>query len=96
MPIIPYILRWIPYLGDAIVGLGGISPYLGTIVEISIRFLIMKLLLISVNMYNGINIEKSCTKKYPGYYAIITMIIGIIINILIESDKVPLIPLENA
>ena len=96
MPLIPYILRWIPYFGDAIISLGGISPYLGTVVEILVRFLIMKLLFIFVNMYNGINIAKSCKVNYKIYYPIIAIVIGLVINVLIESNKVPLIPLENA
>ena len=96
MPLIPYILRWIPYFGDAIVSLGGISPYLGTVVEVLVRFLIMKLLFVFVNMYNGINIAKSCKVNYKIYYPIIAIVIGLVINVLIESNKVPLIPLENA
>ena len=94
MPLIPYVFRWIPYLGDTIVSLGGISPYLGTVVEILVRFLIMKLLFIFINMYNGINIVKSCKVNYKIYYPVIVIVIGLVINILIESNKVPLIPLE--
>ena len=94
IPLLPYATKWIPYLGDSIITLGGISPLLGLILEIVVKMLGIMLIYVFVNMLNGRSIKKSCKQTFRKKTVVVVSIVSLMTYIIIESGRVPLFPLD--
>ena len=94
IPLLPYATKNIPYLGDSIATLGGISPLLGLILEVLVKMLGIMILYIFVNMINGIDIKKSCKKTFKTKTVVVVSIVSLMTFIIVESGRVPLFPLD--
>jgi hypothetical protein len=92
MPLLPFITTWLPYIGTMTTTLGGISPLMGILFEALIRMSCIMTVYVFVNMYNGRNINKSCRQVYNYKQIAAVLFAGLILNILIETGRQPLIP----
>jgi hypothetical protein len=91
--LLPFITTKVPYLGDFITTMGGISPYMGMLFEAVVKMSCIMTIYMIMNMVNGTSIQKSCRRKYTTTQVSVVMIVSLILNLLIETGRVPLIPL---
>ena len=93
IPLLPFITTKIPFLGDFITTMGGISPYMGILFETIVKMACIMTIYMMINMANGVSINSSCNKIYTSSQVAMVIIISMVINLLIETGRVPLIPL---
>jgi hypothetical protein len=91
MPLIPFIISKFSSIGNIITSAGTISPPMGILVETIVRMGCIMTMYMFVNMYNGMNIKKSCVKKYPQKIILIGLILSFAINIIIETNRTSII-----
>jgi hypothetical protein len=94
MPLLPFVTTWLPYIGPMTTTLGGISPLMGILFESLIKMSCIMTIYMFVNMYNGRKIKKSCKQTYNYKQIVAVIFIGLIMNILIETGRAPLIPFD--
>ena len=93
IPLLPFITTKIPYLGDFVTTMGGISPYMGILFETIVKMACIMTIYMMINMANGMSINSSCTKIYTSSQLAMVITISMVINLLVETGRVPLIPL---
>ena len=94
MPLLPFVTTWLPYIGSMTTTLGGISPLMGILFEALIKMSCIMTVYMFINMYNGRNIKRSCKQKYDYKQIAAVLFAGLIINILIETGRAPIIPFD--
>jgi len=82
-------------VGDTTRSLGGVSPMMSVAFESLIKMACFMTVYVFMNMYYGQNIKKSCKQEYSTKTIGIIILVGLILNILIETGKVPVLKLGN-